>query len=283
MLKYILNDQIIDQDKALVHVSDLALLRGYGVFDFFRLVELQPLYFNDHIERFYSSADALRLKCPVGRKRLKSMILDIIAANNIQHSGIRVVLTGGASDTGYAIGKPTLFVINEPINPLPENHFSKGIKLISHEYLRDLPEVKSINYLMGIYKLPEVKENGAMDLLFHWNGKISEVTRSNFFMVGQEDKIVTAGKGVLKGVNRKHVISLAKAHFEVDERDMYMDELSHAKEAFITGTTKKVMPVYQIDDIIIGNGLPGPITIKLQRQYEQYISEFLKKDGSDSK
>lgn len=64
MLKYILNDQIIDQDKAQVHVSDLALLRGYGVFDFFRLVELQPLYFNDHIERFYSSADALRLKCP---------------------------------------------------------------------------------------------------------------------------------------------------------------------------------------------------------------------------
>ena len=102
-------------------------------------------------------------------------------------------------------------------------------------------------------------------------------------MVGQEDKIVTAGKGVLNGVNRKHVISMAKAHFEVDERDMYMDELSHAKEAFITGTTKKVMPVYQIDDIIIGNGLPGPITIKLQHQYEKYISEFLKKDGSDSK
>ena len=64
MLKYIVNDQIIDQDKALVHVSDLTLLRGYGVFDFFRLVELQPLYFDDHIERFFSSADALRQNPP---------------------------------------------------------------------------------------------------------------------------------------------------------------------------------------------------------------------------
>ena len=146
MLKFILNDQIIDQDKAFVHVSDLALLRSYGVFDFFRLIGLKPLYFNDHVERFFKSADTLRLKCPIGRKSLKSMILEIIEANNIENSGIRLVLTSGESATGYSIGEPTLFVINEPINPLPEEHFSKGIKLITHEYLRDLPEVK-INQL----------------------------------------------------------------------------------------------------------------------------------------
>lgn len=278
MLKYIVNDQIIDQDKALVHVSDLTLLRGYGVFDFFRLVELKPLYFDDHIDRFFSSADSLRLKCPVGRKRLKSMIQDIISENNILNSGIRMVLTGGASDTGYSIGNPTLIVINEPINPLPTDHFSKGIKLISHEYLRDLPEVKSINYLMGIYKLPEIKEKGAMDLLFHWEGKISEVTRSNFFIIDQDNKIITAGDGVLQGVNRKHVISMAKEHFEVEERDIYLSKLDQAKEAFITGTTKKVMPVYQIDNFVIGDGSPGDITRELQQLYDEYISNYLMKN-----
>lgn len=276
MLKYILNDQIIDQDKAFIHVSDLALLRGYGVFDFFRLVGLQPLYFNDHIERFYTSADTLRLKCPIGRKRLKSMILEIISENQIHNSGIRVVLTGGESATGYSLGEPTLFVINEAINPLPKENFTKGIKLITHEYMRDLPEVKSINYLMGVFKLPELKEAGAHDLLFHWDGKISEVTRSNFFIVDQQDNIITTGNGVLKGVNRKHVLSMAKEHFDVVERDLFLPELSTAKEAFITGTTKKVMPVHQIDDMLIGDGKPGPITMKLQQLYEKYISDYLK-------
>jgi len=275
MLKYILNDQIIDQGKAFVHVSDLALLRGYGVFDFFRLVGLQPLYFNDHIERFYTSADALRLKCPIGRKRLKSMILEIISENQIHNSGIRIVLTGGESATGYSLGEPTLFVINEAINPLPKENFTKGIKLITHEYMRDLPEVKSINYLMGVYKLPEIKEKGAHDLLFHWNGKISEVTRSNFFIVNQQNQLVTACDGVLKGINRKHVISMAKERFTVVERDLYLKELKTVKEAFITGTTKKVMPVCQIDDLVIGDGKPGTITTILQYLYDVYIDEFI--------
>ena len=278
MLKFIVNDQIVDQDKAMVHVSDLALLRGYGVFDFFRCVGLKPLFIQDHIERFFHSADQLRLKCPVGRKPLKKMILELIETNNISNSGIRIVLTGGESDTGYSIGKPSLFVINEPINPLPASHFEQGIKLITHEYLRDLPEVKSINYLVGIYKLPEIKEKGALDLLYHWQGKISEVTRSNFFIVDQQNRILTAKDGVLKGVNRKHVILTAKTKFEVIEKDIYLDDLKNANEAFITGTTKKVMPVHQVDDLVIGTGKPGPVTLELQAMYDEYISSFVEKD-----
>lgn len=275
MLKYILNDQLVDQDKAFVHVGDLALLRAYGIFDFFRLVNLKPLFFEDHIDRFFSSADVLRLKCPIGRKKLKELILDMISINKIENSGVRLVLTGGESPTGYTIGKPTLFVLNEPINPLPEDHFNKGIKLISHEYLRDLPEVKTINYLMGIYKMPEIQEKGATDLLYHWKGKISELTRSNFFIVDQNDQIITPREGVLKGINRKHVLLSADEKFQSLQQDLFLEDLSHAKEAFITGTTKKVMPVSQIDDIVIGNGNPGKVTLELQKIYDTYINNYL--------
>jgi len=275
MLKYILNDQLIDQDRAFVHVTDLALLRAYGIFDFFRLVNLKPLFFEDHINRFFNSADVLRLKCPVGRKKLKALILEMVSENNIENSGIRLVLTGGESPNGYAIGNPTLFALNEPINPLPEDHFKKGIKLISHEYLRDLPEVKTINYLMGIYKMPEIQEKGATDLLYHWKGKISELTRSNFFIVNQNDQIITPGEGVLKGINRKHVLLSANEKFVITEQDLFLEDLANAKEAFITGTTKKVMPIIQIDDNIIGNGKPGKITVELQKMYDDYITTYL--------
>jgi branched-chain amino acid aminotransferase len=275
-MKCILNDQIIDQDKAYVHITDLALLRAYGIFDFFRIVELKPLFFEDHVDRFFTSAERLRLKCPVGKNHLKSMIIELIAANNIKNSGIRMVLTGGESPNGYAIGNPTLFVINEPINPLPENHFSEGIRLISHEYLRDLPEVKTINYLMGIYLTPEIQAKGATDVLYHWNGKISELTRSNFFIVDKNDTILTPGNGILKGINRMHVLSVAGKHFKVEERDIFMDELKIAREAFITGTTKKVMPVVQVDDLKIGDGKPGETTMKLQQLYDDYIDVFIR-------
>jgi branched-chain amino acid aminotransferase len=275
MMKCILNDQIIDQDKAYVRITDLALLRAYGIFDFFRLVALKPLFFDDHVDRFFASAERLRLKCPVEKNHLKSMIMELIAGNNIKHSGIRMVLTGGESPNGYSIGNPTLFVINEPINPLPENHFSEGIRLISHEYLRDMPEVKTINYLMGIYLAPEVQAKGATDVLYHWNGKISELTRSNFFIVDQHGTIATPGNGILKGINRKHVLSAAQQHFKTKERDVFMDELKTAREAFITGTTKKVMPVVQVDDLKIGDGKPGKITQELQRLYEAYLDQYI--------
>ncbi len=275
-MKFIHNDQIIDHDKAYAHVSDLALLRGYGVFDFFRLVDLQPLFFDDHLERFYNSAAHLRLQCPVAKEDLKALILKIISLNQIQHSGIRMVLTGGESPNGYAIGNPTLFVINEPINPLPADHFTKGIKLISHEYLRDIPEVKTTNYLMGIYKLPEIHARGATDLLYHWNGKISELTRSNFFIVDQNDVIATPGNGILKGINRKHVLQVAKSKYNVEERDVHLDELQNCKEAFITGTTKKVMPVRQVDGVTIGNGSLGKVTADLQKLFEIHIADHLK-------
>jgi len=278
-MKFILHDQIIDERKAMVHVSDLALLRGYGIFDFFRTVGLKPLYFDDHIDRFYQSASMLRLPCPIDKMRLKSMILEMLTLNDVANSGVRIVLTGGESATGYSIGIPTLFVMNEPIGPLPEHHFTQGIKLISHEYLRDLPEIKTINYIVGIYKQPDIQAAGAVDMLYHWQGKISELTRSNFFIVDKDDVIVTPGNGILKGVNRKHVIAMASQHFRVVERELFMDELASAREAFITGTTKKVMPVNQVDDLVIGDGNPGPVTLELQKRYEAYLEDYMKKQG----
>ncbi len=274
-MKCILNDSIIDQERALIHVTDLALLRAYGIFDFFRLVGLKPLFLEDHLDRFFFSASRLRLNVPVSREVLRALIFELIETNNISDSGIRIVLTGGESPNGYAIGKPTLFALNEPINPLPQEHFSNGIKLISHEYLRDIPEVKTINYLVGIYKLPEVYERGATDLLYHWGGKISELTRSNFFIVDQHGRIATAGDGILKGVNRKHVLHVASRHFVVEERDIFMNELKNAGEAFITGTTKKVTPVVQVDEVVIGNGKPGNTALKLQELYDDYINDFI--------
>ena len=69
---------------------------------------------------------------------------------------------------------------------------------------------------------------------------------------------------------------MASKYFRVVERDLFMHELTEAREAFITGTTKKVMPVFQVDDITIGDGKPGPVTTELQQYYEAYLKEYMK-------
>ena len=276
MLQYILNDQLINQDDAFVHVSDLALLRGYGVFDFFRLEDRVPLFIDDHIDRFFNSAKKLRLASPLTKEELKEKILSMLSVNKMANSGVRMVLTGGESPNGYAIGDPTLFVINEPINPLPPSQLKDGIKLISWEYKRELPEVKSINYLMAVFLQPELIRAGATDILYYFNGKISELTRSNFYIVDKDNNIVTPDMGILRGITRKKILDIARDYKNIEERALYLDELKTAREAFITGTTKKVMPVVQIDNQIIGDGIPGSVTKQLQRLFEKHVMQYCK-------
>jgi D-alanine transaminase/branched-chain amino acid aminotransferase len=271
MMYYLLNDALVQSANANIHISDLGLLRGYGIFDFFRLQGHSPLFLDDHLDRFFRSAERLRLKSPLGRTLLRDRILEMLGQNNIPDSGVRLVLTGGSSPDGYSIGEPTLFAINEPIKPLPASHFEDGIKVITCQYLRDIPEVKTINYLMGIYKMPEIRAAGALDVLFHWEDKISELTRSNFFIVNHAGTIVTPDTGILMGITRKKVLALAADHFSIETRPIYLDEVLAAKEAFITGTTKKVMPVVQVNDHIIADGIPGATTRNLQELFNKYI------------
>jgi branched-subunit amino acid aminotransferase/4-amino-4-deoxychorismate lyase len=277
MLKYIINDQLINQNDAFVHVSDLGLLRGYGVFDFFRLQGNHPLFFDDHIERFFHSARVLRLEVPLPKATLKAKVLEMIEVNGINNSGVRLVLTGGASENGYSIGHPTLLVLQEPLSTPPKENFEQGVKLISTEYLRDLPEVKTTNYLMGIYKLPEMQLEGAADVLYHWEGIVSEAARSNIFIVTQDNTVVTPGEGMLRGITRKKIIELAKNEFSVELRRVHLDELHNAREVFITGTTKLVTPVVQIDDVTIANGKVGKTTKKLQKLLKAYVQQYVQK------
>ena len=81
--------------------------------------------------------------------------------------------------------------------------------------------------------------------------------------------------GILRGITRSKVLELAPAHFKVETRPVHLDEVYAASEAFITGTTKKVMPVVQVDDHIIGDGIPGNTTVKLQELFEQHVKTYV--------
>ena len=263
-----INGQFIEEQKACLHISDLAIQRGYGVFDYCRTNNNIPVYIDDHIDRFIHSATIMHLALPTSKEELVTHIDQIIKKNKIPQSGIRMLLTGGYSPDSYELIQPNLIILQHPLLLPPAGNFDKGIKVITHEYVREFPQAKTINYSMGIWLQRKIKEMDAVDVLYHKQGDVSEFPRSNFFIVTKEDVVVTPEKNILSGITRKKILDLASKSFAVEERIVTLNDVKIAREAFMTSTTKRILPIVQVDNAIIGDGKPGDIANFLDQQLE---------------
>ena len=246
------NNQIKPINEAGVPVTDLLVQRGYGIFDFLRVANGKPLFIEDHLDRFFHSASIMRLHIPQTREQVKEIVHELIQKNKMPYSGMRLLIAGGDAPDGYTIEQPHLIIIQaplaEPTAKLPET----GISLATYNYARQIPEVKTTDYLMAIWLQPWMKEQGADDILYHQNGSVTECPRSNFFLVTKDNILVTASKNMLKGVTRKNILSLCATHnIPFEERDLNISEFATAKEAFITSSTKRIIPVHKIDGHIL--------------------------------
>jgi len=259
-----LNGEILPSEKAQLHVSDLGLLRGYGIFDFFRAIDGQPIFIEDHLDRFENSAKLMGLPIPESRDKLRAIIHEIIRLNPNKILGVKMILTGGYSEDGYT-PSPTsnLVVIGKPFEFKPAD---VGMRLVSMEYRREIPEIKTLNYIVPIRAMQNLKSVGADDLLYHKDGKISESSRSNIFIVKNE-KIITPLDGALFGVTRKHTLNFAKNHFETEQRDVTTQEFWEADEVFTTGSTKRIIAITRTDNQVFSEGKVGIITKKLQELF----------------
>ena len=258
-----INDRFLAASQATLHISDLAIQRGYGVFDFFKVDGKTPLFLEDYLDRFYSSASQMYLQVPYDREELKAILTELIKQNNLKESGVKMILTGGYSDNGYDLGNPNLIIQQQPLVLPGKEKVAQGISIIMHEYLRDLPEVKSLNYTTGIRLLHHMRQQHAEEVLYYSGSIVTEFPRCNFFIVTQDNAVVTPARNILLGVTRKNVMALAAAKYKVEERDILVEEIYQAKEAFLTSTTKRILPIVQIDHRQVGDGKPGAVTLDL--------------------
>lgn len=262
-----INDTFIPADDAKLHVSDLSMQRGYAVFDFFRTVNGRPLFIDDHLERFFSSAAAMHLPVNKTKEELIRIVQQLLQQSSLPEAGIRIMLTGGYSPDTYTPASPNLIITCNPVKTATAADFEKGFSVITYEHQRELPHIKTINYAMAVWLQPLLKEKKADDVLYHYNNIITEFPRSNVFVVTKEKKLLTPARHMLKGITRKKVLSLAADVLVTEERDIHLEEVYNAAEIFLSSTSKKLMPVVQIDNIVIGEGKPGVITRELYRRF----------------
>lgn len=259
-------DQFVAVDDALIHVSDLSIQRGYGIFDFFKISDGHAYFLRDHLNRFFESARILKLPVPLQWQEIESLIHQLIARNEMPESGIKLILTGGYSSDGY-VPSESNFVMTQHALKLPSpGQVEKGLRIITYPYFKEFPAAKSINYMMGIWLLDLLQQEQAADVLYYHNEIISEFPRCNVFIVDDAGSLLTPSRNVLKGVTRKNVISLATRSMTVLEKDITRDDLYAAKEVFLTSTTKRILPIVEADHRVIGNGKPGPVALALLEQ-----------------
>lgn len=273
-----LNGKIIPRHKAKVSVDDIGILRGFGIFDFLRSQKGKPLLLEKHLKRLKKSAELLNLKVPLSEKEIKGVIEKLLKKNKLSEASVRIVLTGGPSADGlsYDYDSPTFFILVKELKIYPPSIYRKGVKLITFEHQREMPEAKTNNYItmLRLKKFKEKKK--AFEILYVSRGLVLEGTTCNFFIF-KKNTLVTPKNNILYGTRRNLVINLAKNKFKVAERALKLEEIKEASEAFITSTSRDIIPVVRIDDDKVGDGRVGKNTKYLMDLFNEHFEKYSRK------
>ena len=281
-LQVYIDGEYYPKSQAKVSVYDHGLLYGDGVFEGIRAYNGIVFKLNEHIDRLYRSAHALRLTIPLTKEEMTKMVLETLRKNNLRDAYIRLVVTRGIGDLGLdprKCPKPTVIIITDTISIMSSEAKEKGITTMIAWVRRNsvdstTHEIKSLNYLNSVIAKMEATANGVDEAIcLDKNGLISEGVGENLFIV-KGDKLITppSSSGALAGITAKFTINLAKSlGYEVAETNLTPFQLFTADEAFFTGTAAEVVPIREVNKRQIGSGSPGPITKKLMAAFQKAI------------
>ena len=282
MLSYA-NGKFIPTDELTLPVKEdiIGTFRGFRIFTACRTLPNGKIFrLEDHINRLVDSAKVIHMELPHNKNQLKEILQKVLTKND-KESGellLEIMYSGGKAALNLITpeGETILYILVLPLNLPPEKWYQQGIKLASFPYQRQWPEVKFLNYVGAVIAHQTVvKKYEADEALFLSPDKkniVLEGTTFNFFAIKNGVVLTHALDGkILPGITRKVVLELArKEDIEVRETDFSLDELTEMDEAFITSSTRNIVPVIRIDDIIIANGKPGGLTLKLARIFKEY-------------
>ncbi len=270
---YYVDGQFVPEEQAGVSFHDTGFVRGYGVFDFLRTYGRTPFRLREHLERLAYSAAAIDLPLTWSLDELDAIVHETLARNpQASDVSIRLVVTGGYSPGFlFPAGDLSLYVLIAPLAPPEPRLLAEGASLVTVDHERFLPSVKSLNYITAIRALKQARAAGAIEALYRTrDNRLTECTTSNFFAFKQ-GRLVTSDVEVLAGITRLVTLEIADDIYPIDYRTLGYDELGELDEAFITSTTKEIMPIVRVDDVTIGDGRVGPHTQRLMAIWREAV------------
>jgi len=272
----------VGKEDAKISVFDHGLLYGDGVFEGIRIYNGTIFRLKEHVRRLYDSARAILLSIPMSEEEMAALLGEAVAKNKKTDGYIRLVITRGVGDLGInpaTCPKASVIVIVDDISLYPQEHYTKGIKVITASTRRNSPDavdprIKSLNYLNNIMAKLEAQQAGCLEaILLNREGKVAECTGDNIFYIRDGVLLTPASdQGALKGITRDAVIEAAEGiGMETRATPSTLYDLYTADECFLTGTAAEMIPVTTIDGRTIGTGTPGPGTAKVREAFQALI------------
>jgi branched-chain amino acid aminotransferase len=217
-----------------------------------------------HLQRLYQPVPAPE----VSESFLRRQLITLLELYRPDEARVRLIMTKQGN----------VYVASEPLKPLPREIYETGVRVETTEIQREHPRLKSTTFIgRSNSERKHIAQEGIFEALLVKNGKILEGMTSNFFYV-KHNILFTAEDDILLGITRQTVIAVARGRgVEVKYEPLERNHLTDLEEAFITSSSRGIVPVNQIDEATIGQGRPGPITIELSAGYDLYVIENAEK------
>jgi branched-chain amino acid aminotransferase len=262
------NGQLIAPADAHISIFNPVIFGAFGVYESIQLYQSVIFRLEEHLRRLADSAAAIDLALPAGLDIIARWTKEIIAANGCRDALIRMFALGPTP--GHA---PEIFIWPEAPRALPPELYEQGVGAITYQGERALPHAKSLNTLVNhLARMHAVQAGEHEGLLVDRHQCVTEGSTSNLFVV-QDGVLVTAPEeDVLAGVTQLELLKLAREMgLPVLQRPLPLAERPHWDEAFLTSTSRHVLPLVRIDGQPIGDGRPGPVTQRLREAFEAHF------------
>ena len=217
-----------------------------------------------HLRRLYRPLPALGVTPQVPLDALPRVLDALLAPLRPQEMRVRLVLT--LADGG-------LTVLATPFSPPPPEIYRHGVAVVTVPLARRRPELKRTAFIAeSLAERRTVRQRGAYEGLLVHRGRITEGLTSNFFFV-RDGVVHTARQGVLYGVTRRAVLHLVRRlGIPLRYARLPIEEIPSLEEAFLTSSSRGVVPIVRIDGQLVGSGEPGAITRRLETAYAAFVA-----------
>ncbi len=286
-IKIYVNGEIVPRQQAMVSVYDSGFMLGDGMWEGMRLYDGVWAFFDEHMDRLFSSCKAVSLDIGLDRAGVAAALAATASANNMSTDvHCRLMVTRGLKakpfqHPGLSRSGPTVVIIMEHSRPAGKLQ-QYGIRLATVPQVRGLPMSQDAKYnshskLNCVIACLQAEQAGADEaLMLDPHGFVNTTNACNFFVVRKGQVWTSTGDYCMNGVTRQKVIDLCRSNdIPVFERNYSLIDAVSADEAFLTGTFGAQTPVAEIDGKLIGTGRAGPVTEKIQQLYKQLVQSHV--------
>ncbi|MCD6288916.1 MAG: aminotransferase class IV, partial [Anaerolineae bacterium] len=265
------NGDLIPADQARVSIFNPALYTAFGVYESIQCENEVIFHLDDHLERLARSARLLDMPLPADLGTMAAWMPPLLRANHTSTCLIRLYVLG---PNGH---EPALaFAWPEAPRVYSRSLYEVGASAIVFHGARALPQAKSLNTLVNFLARRQAQAAGAHEGLLAHGGYVYEGSSSNLFAVRDGCILTPPEETVLSGLTREIVLRLAREEgIPVSSELLPEDEIHSWDEAFITSTSRHVMPLVRVDGQPIGSGRVGSITRRLMEAFEAYYRSYV--------